>query len=108
MNETLQQFLARGGKISKIEAQKAPDVKHILPVRSTGSTDLIDLAGGAELFSEAAMAASKPVRKVKINKKPQGVKINADLIPPALLGLLTTLGVPSDAARQKQETVSEG
>ena len=106
MNETLQQFIARGGKISKLEPQEAPEAKHILSVRSTGSMDLIDLASGADLYSESAMAA-KGTRRVKIDKKKR-IKINPDLLPPGLLGLLNSLGDDIDAARQQEETISEG
>jgi len=106
MNETIEQFIARGGKISKLEPQEAPEVKHILSVKSTGSMDIIDLAEGADLYSEAAMAA-KGTRRVKIDRKKK-VKINPDLLPPSLLGLLNSLGDSIDAARQQEETISEG
>jgi hypothetical protein len=106
MNETIEQFIARGGKISKFEPQESPETKHILSVKLTGSMDIIDLAEGADLYSEAAMAA-KGIRKVKIDRKKR-IKINPDLLPPGLLGLLNSLGDDIDAARQQEETVSEG
>jgi len=106
MNETIEQFIARGGKISKFEPQESPETKHILSVKLTGSMYIIDLAEGADLYSEAAMAA-KGIRKVKIDRKKR-IKINPDLLPPGLLGLLNSLGDDIDAARQQEETVSEG
>jgi hypothetical protein len=106
MNETIEQFIARGGKISKLESQATPEIKNILSIRSTGSMDIIDLAGGADLYSESAMTA-KATRKVKIDKRKR-VKINPDLLPPSLLGLLNSLGDDIDAARQQEETISEG
>jgi hypothetical protein len=106
MRETLEQFLARGGSISKIPAQEQPVTKHILPVKSTSSMDIIDLAGGAELYSESAMAG-KTLRKVKIDKRNQKININKDLLPPGLIGLLNMIGVNKDAARQQEEDILE-
>lgn len=107
MKETVEQFLARGGLISKIPAQELPAIKHILPIKSTSSMEIIDLAGGAELYSESAMAR-KSTRKVKIDKRNQKININKDLLPPGLIGLLTTIGVSKDAARQQEEDILEG
>jgi hypothetical protein len=106
MRETIEQFLARGGSIAKVPAQEQPAVKHILPVKSTSSMDIIDLAGGAELYSEPAMAG-KSARKVKIGKRNQKININKDLLPPGLIGLLNTIGVSKDAARQQEEDFLE-
>lgn len=105
MRETVEQFVARGGKVNKIKGQETPVEKHVLPIKNTGSTDIIDLAGGAELYSEAAIN-SKFTRKVKLNSKQKKIKINADLLPSELLGLLGPLET-KDAEKEK-ETVHEG
>lgn len=105
MKETIKQFVARGGSISRVESQKTPEITHVLPVRSTLSMDVVDLATGADLFSENAMVA-KPTRKVKIVK--QAPKIKAELLPAGLLGLLKSLGDNTDAAGQQEEDVREG
>lgn len=105
MRETVEQFIARGGKVNKFKGQETPVEKHVLPVRNTGSTDLIDLAGGAELYSEAAMNG-RLARKVKLNSKQKKIKINADLLPSELLSLLGSLETKD--AEKEEETVHEG
>jgi hypothetical protein len=105
MRETLKQFIDRGGKINKIEGQETPNEKHVLPVRLTGSMDLMDLADGAELYSEAAMSA-KYVRKVKLTSKVKKIKINKDLLPSNLLNLLDSL--ETQDAEKKKEVIHEG
>lgn len=104
MKETIEQFMARGGVISRIESQKVPETTHVLPIKSTLSMDVIDLATGADLYSETAMV-TKPTRKVKITK--QAPKIKVELLPSGLLGLLKSLGDITNAAGQQEENVHE-
>ena len=75
--ESIADFTARGGKISKIEYVE-PDIKH--PIRSVvpGPPKLYDLIEGAHLFT----------KKTKRKRRAKKVDIDRNLIPEVLRTLI--------------------
>lgn len=71
--ETLEEYLQRGGKITKLPPQEAPEDKETVPVVSGGG--LMTLAEGSIFYAEI---------KPKVIKKKK-VKINLAALPPSLL-----------------------
>lgn len=101
MKETVEQFIARGGVVKQLDAQKVPEINHVLPVKSSISMDTADLATGADLYSESATTPKHP-NKVKTLKKFKLANIKASLLPKSLLGLLHSLGEETDVSRSEE------
>ncbi len=96
MKETLEQYLARGGKISKLDpAELAPPKQHTVP--STYSNNIYDLQEGALYFAERPVSR-KTRNKVKSieDKRVRVPKLNLDLLPPELLSLIPQVEEKSD------------
>lgn len=63
--ETIEQYLARGGKVEKLDPVATPLVRQTTQVKSSGG--ILDLDEGAHFFSEFKPKAIK--RKVKNQEK---------------------------------------
>jgi len=80
--ETIEEFLKRGGKITKCEAQPVPEV--IIPVKPIASSPhVMDLEEGAHYYAESISKLKKTRKKTKEN-----TGINAALVPKGLLDSL--------------------
>ena len=60
--ETIEEFLARGGKITIIPPVKPEEGKNIIPTRTTIGHDLMSLGEGEFLFGETR-AKTAPMKK---------------------------------------------
>jgi hypothetical protein len=80
VHETIEEFLARGGKIDKVDLTGEPKQKTIGSVTKK-TTTIMTLAEGELYFAE------KGKRNKKV-KEPDYSGINFDLIPPHLRSLL--------------------
>lgn len=83
MKETIEEFLARGGKITTINPQESSEAEKPT-LNIIKSTKLMDIHEGGLYFSDAAILPRLD-NKVKSNKKSlEGIKINRSLIPKEL------------------------
>jgi hypothetical protein len=60
--ETIEEFLARGGQITKVPAATLEDAKVIIPTRTTISYGMMSLSEGEHLFGETR-AKVAPMKK---------------------------------------------
>lgn len=74
--ETVEEFLARGGQVTKCPAQERPDEESRTNPTTTASSTMMTLAEGALFYSESK---AKKERKKKAEKE-----INLDALPPHL------------------------
>lgn len=96
MKETLEQYLARGGKISRIEPADIQPSKQTVPMSYSGS--VYDLYDGALYFAERAVSRKTRDRVKSVeDKRVRMPKLNLSLLPVELLSLIP----------QAQETTDE-
>ena len=88
MKETLEQFLARGGVVSKLDPAPIKDHKQIVS-STVHSSNIYGLDEGALYFAEKA-PSRKTTTKVKLSKpkKKRAPKLNLSLLPPELVALV--------------------
>jgi len=72
MKETIEQYLARGGKVEKLEAIK-PDFKQKISYM-TKQVSLMDLDEGAHFFSEFKPKKTKSKKKLDVSALPDFLK----------------------------------
>ena len=60
--ETIEEFLARGGQITKVPAPELEEAKVIIPTRTTISYDMMSLSEGEHMFGETR-AKVAPMKK---------------------------------------------
>lgn len=73
MKETIEQYLARGGKIERIETVK-PDFKQKVAL-STKQVSIMDLDEGAHFFSEFKPKKTKSKKKLDVSALPDFLKM---------------------------------
>jgi hypothetical protein len=89
MKETVEQFLARGGVISKLEPAARAEVKQTIS-STTYVNNIYPLDEGALYFADKPISRKTKV-KVKSNKPPKRKvpKLNLSLLPPDLVTLIS-------------------
>jgi hypothetical protein len=108
MKETLEQFIARGGVIVKLDAVE-PSSDGKVSVNSTNnSINILGLNEGALYFADKA-PSRKTSAKVKLSKpkKTRAPKLNLSLLPPHIAALVTGAEETADEEAKKSEVLRE-
>lgn len=108
MKETLEQFLARGGVIVKLDSVP-PSVDAKVSVNSTiHSNHIFALDEGALYFADKA-PSRRTSTKVKLSKakKTKAPKLNLSLLPPHIAALVTGAEETADEEAKKSEVLRE-
>jgi hypothetical protein len=102
MRETIEEFLLRGGKITRLEPQETQmDEKNTTML--VKSSKIMDIQEGGLYFSDAALSP-RSHNKVKSNKKSlKDIKINKDLLPKELLYLVQSQEDPDEEVIHAQD-----
>lgn len=61
-SETIEEFLARGGKVTVVEPQKTEEDKHTIPIKTKIDHDNMSLGNGELIYSE--VKARKPRKTI--------------------------------------------
>jgi hypothetical protein len=73
--ETIEEFLARGGKVNVIPPVVREDTKHTLPVNTKIDYDLMSLGEGEFMFGETRKRkVTKPIKRVNSDEFTQLVE----------------------------------
>ena len=108
MKETMEQFLARGGVISKLDPM--PTKEHKYAVSSTVHfNNIYGLDEGALYFAEKA-PSRKTTTKVKLSKpkKKRAPKLNLSLLPPELVVLVSQAEETTYEEASQPQVLREG
>lgn len=108
MKETLEEFLARGGVVVKLDPAPQQESKH--PVSSTvHSNNIYALDEGALYFAERS-PSRKTMTKVKLSKpkKKRAPKLNLSLLPPELVALVSQAEETSHEETSQPQVLREG
>lgn len=62
--ETIEEFLARGGQITKVDKQEYQGDKHVVPARGTINHDLMSLGDAEFMYGEAVSRAPRKKKEV--------------------------------------------
>jgi len=82
IEETMEEFLARGGEIKKVPYQNPEDKKELVRANSTGLPSIMSLSDGAHFFGET--------RKKKPTKEDFAKKIGKSNLPQEIIDSLTS------------------
>ena len=95
--ESIEQFLARGGKIEKVEAQETPETKNVMTCASSTHPHLASLANGQILFAEK-------MKKRKVDKdKKFAEKLDKSSLPQDLIDKLKkAANIEKDGRSEKE------
>ena len=74
--ETVEEFLARGGKINVLPPVEREETKHTMPVNTKIDYDMLSLGEGEFLFGETrTRKPTKPTKRVNNEVKTSGIKM---------------------------------
>ena len=79
--ETLEEFLVRGGSITKVPYKEPEETVKVLPVSVSNDPHAMDLSSGSLYYSEAASKTKTP----KKGYKNTSVIVDTSKLPPGLL-----------------------